>query len=75
MANFRAISQQVLSCGAGFEVTTEQNMVAKIHHLLMDPEARFLAGEAGRALVKRNKGALQKTMDLIAAVRDNTLGL
>ncbi len=75
MANFRAISQQVLSCGAGFEVTTEQNMVAKIHHLLTDPEARFLAGEAGRALVKRNKGALQKTMDLIAAVRDNTLGL
>ncbi len=72
MANFREISQQVLSCGAGFEVSTEDDMVAQIHRLLTDPEARFLAGEAGRALVKRNKGALQKTMDLIASVHDHT---
>ncbi len=71
MANFREISQQVLSCGAGFEVTTEDDIVTQIHRLLHDPEARFLAGEAGRALVKRNKGALQKTMDLIAEVLED----
>jgi len=72
MSNFREISQQVLSCGAGFEVASEDDMVKQVQYLLSDAEARFRAGEAGRALVKRNKGALQKTMDLIASIHDRS---
>jgi 3-deoxy-D-manno-octulosonic-acid transferase len=66
MFNFRGISQLTLEKGAGIQVENEQELLDTVKNFLADPNLRFKIGEAGRALIKENKGALHKTLSLFS---------
>ena len=66
MFNFRAISQLTLERGAGVQVKNEQELLDTVNDYLFDPNLRFKTGEAGRDLIKENRGALDKTLSLFS---------
>jgi 3-deoxy-D-manno-octulosonic-acid transferase len=66
MFNFRGISRLTLEKGAGVQVENEQELLGTVKSFLSDPNLRFITGEAGRALIKENKGALHKTLSLFS---------
>jgi len=65
MFNFAEISRLVLRNGAGTMVAGAPELESAAAQLLADPAKRARMGEAGRALVAANSGALEKTMDFI----------
>lgn len=65
MFNFAEISRLVLRGGAGQMVADAPQLESAAAQLLADPAKRARMGEAGRALVAANSGALEKTMDFI----------
>jgi len=66
MFNFREISRLTLARGAGVQVRNEQELFDTVNNFLADPNLRFKTGEAGRDLIKENKGALHKTLSLFS---------
>ena len=66
MFNFREIGRLTLERGAGVQVTSEQELQDAVNRYLGDPNLRFKTGEAGRSLIKENRGAVQKTLTLFS---------
>jgi len=65
MFNFAEISRLVLRNNAGAMVAGAPQLESAVAQLLADPAKRARMGEAGRALVAANSGALEKTMAFI----------
>jgi len=65
MFNFSEISRMSLERGAGRQVQDSAGLAAAIGDYLADPQARRAAGDAGRALVEENRGALARTLALV----------
>ncbi len=66
MENAKEIATQLLKCNAARAVTNQQDFREAAETILNDGALRDSMGQAGRDLVKRNKGALDLTL---AAVR------
>jgi len=62
MFHFAEISALALVRGAGKMVRDTDELVTIMDDLLRDAELRFRLGEAGKAMVEENKGALEKTL-------------
>jgi 3-deoxy-D-manno-octulosonic-acid transferase len=69
MFHFEEISAMVLERGAGRQVQNEDGLVSSVALYLDQPQLRAAAGRAGRALVAANRGALERTLALIAATQ------
>ena len=65
MFNFHEISEQVLAAGAGRMTGSVEELERALGALLADSAERRRMGEAGKALVARNSGALDKAMACI----------
>jgi 3-deoxy-D-manno-octulosonic-acid transferase len=72
MFNFDEISQLTLSRQAGKQVDSIHELTAAVASYLDDANLRFETGEKGKKLVQQNRGALEKTSDLIFSLAENT---
>ena len=63
--NFQEIGQALLEAGAVRKVMDEAELALLAEKLLRDGEKRASMGEAGRALVADNRGALERLLSLL----------
>ena len=66
MQNFKEIADTFLSNDAGVQVQSAAELETALPDLLADPVRRARLGAAARALVEANRGAKQKTLDILA---------
>ena len=71
--NFSDITAQLLARGAVQEVTDSETLADVVLALLADPQKRRAMGDAGKAVVGANQGALARTMAALAPVLDQAL--
>lgn len=72
MFNFDEISQLTLSRQAGKQVVSESDLAAAVAAYLDDANLRFETGEKGKKLVQQNRGALERTTELIFSLAETT---
>ena len=65
--NWRAAADALLRAGGGFMVRDGAGLAAEVARLAADPAARAQAGARALAVVESNRGALERTLDLLAA--------
>jgi 3-deoxy-D-manno-octulosonic-acid transferase len=68
MENFAEIAEAFLANDAAVQVRSDRELDAAIVSLMGDPVRRARLGAAARALVEANRGAKDKTLDVIAGV-------
>jgi len=68
MENFAEIAEAFLANDAIVQVRSERELDATIVSLMGDPVRRARLGAAARALVEANRGAKDKTLDVIAGL-------
>ncbi len=64
MHNFVAARDLLLEAGAGLAIDAE-TLASQLKRLLSDPAQRQRMGDAGRAAVDQNRGALQRLLDRV----------
>jgi 3-deoxy-D-manno-octulosonic-acid transferase len=65
--NWRAAADALLDAGGGFMVRDAAGLAAEVARLASDSAARAQAGARALAVVESNRGALERTLDLLAA--------
>jgi 3-deoxy-D-manno-octulosonic-acid transferase len=68
MRNFLQISDMAVERGAGVQVSGVPELTKAVDRYLSDANLRFTAGENGRELVRENRGALKKTLEVLAGL-------
>jgi len=68
MFNFAAIADLFLAAGAARQVTDSDELAAVLLAWLGDAGIRAAVGDAGRQLVEANRGALERTLELVRRV-------
>ncbi len=68
MFNFAEVSRLIRERGAGREVANPAELEAAVTAYLADPNLRFEDGERGRRLIAENRGAVDKTLALVARI-------
>jgi 3-deoxy-D-manno-octulosonic-acid transferase len=63
--NFALISDMLLACGAARRVDDAVSLEQVLLAWLSDASGRSAAGEAGRQMVERNRGALHKLYGIL----------
>jgi 3-deoxy-D-manno-octulosonic-acid transferase len=66
MFHFEDICAMTLEAGAGRQVYDVETLIDVVAQYLDQPMLREAAGRAGRRLVARNRGSLERTLDLMA---------
>ena len=67
MFNFVEAGQLLLAAGAALQVRDGAQLLQSLRDLLTDAEQRHAVGEQARQVVDQNRGALDETMQLLAA--------
>ena len=65
MQNFRAVVRELLQAKAARQVQDEVGLVETVGFLLENPTEREALGKAARGVVEANKGATQRTADML----------
>jgi 3-deoxy-D-manno-octulosonic-acid transferase len=65
MTNFAEIAEMFLASGAAVQVHSEHELEETLITLMGDPVRRAAIGAAARALVDANRGATERTLDLL----------
>lgn len=65
MHNFREIKDLFLNARSALQAASPKELEGMLFELLENPENRVLLGHNARAVLGRNQGALQQTLDLI----------
>ena len=68
MQNFKEIADAFLSNDAAIQVQSDRDLEDVLLTLVSDPVRRAALGAAARALVEANRGAKNKTLEVIAAL-------
>jgi len=68
MENFQEIADQFRSEGALLQVGNADELAIAVAELLVDPPRRQALGARARALLESNRGAVQRTVDALAAL-------
>lgn len=68
MHNFGEIAESFLAAGAARQVRTAGELSSAVVELASDPVRRAAMGAAARALVEANRGARERTMDVVEAL-------
>src|ERR1700690_4183290 len=71
MENFREMSNQFLSAGAGLQVASGQELGKRWVHLIEKDALRERMGKAAQKLSERNRGATERALDRIGAFLDD----
>ena len=67
MQNFKAIAAEFVAAGAGVQVPDQSEFVHAVRDLLHDEQLRAKVTSAAKAVIARNVGATDLTVELIAA--------
>ena len=65
MQNFRAVVRELLQAKAARQVQDEVGLVETVGFLLENPTEREALGKGARGVVEANKGATQRTADML----------
>lgn len=65
MDNAKEIAAQLVANGAALQVSGVRDLVSHSKQILADADLRVRMGQAGRALVKQNRGAVHITLEAI----------
>lgn len=65
MENFRKIAESFIEAGAALQAQDRAALEAKVRTLLRSPETRETLGEKARAVADKNRGAVERTMEVI----------
>ena len=65
--NFKEISQRLLAENAAVKVHNQPELAAQVLNYAQDAELRHETGARGRSFVEKNRGSLQKLLNLIAS--------
>ncbi|MCX7553249.1 lipid IV(A) 3-deoxy-D-manno-octulosonic acid transferase [Marinicella sp. S1101] len=68
--NFTEITQILNDCGGSQTVHDANDIIRSMEYLIENQEARIKMGQAAYELVKRNRGAVQLTMNLIESAME-----
>ena len=68
MQNFQEIAEEFRREGALVQIGAPAELGSAVADLLADPERRLAIGARARGLVARNRGALERTVDALAAL-------
>jgi 3-deoxy-D-manno-octulosonic-acid transferase len=68
MFNFTEAGERLLDAEAAWRVADAATLAATLDRLLADPALRQQAGQRGRAVVERHRGALKALLDSIATL-------
>jgi len=69
MHNFLQISEMALERGAGVQVPGPDELAHAVQRFLNDANLRFRTGESGRAMVRENRGALNRTLAVLQGLQ------
>ena len=69
--NFQEVYDEMVAAGAAQLVAGGAELSSAIARWLTDPEAARAAGDAGRGVVERNRGATARTVDALLALMDS----
>jgi 3-deoxy-D-manno-octulosonic-acid transferase len=64
--NFIEISEQLTHVGALKTLDTPDALLRTMMQWLENAEARQQAGQAGHAILRKNQGAIQRTLDILS---------
>lgn len=73
--NFRAAAAALVEAGAGFVARDGRELADLVVRLGRDRDAARVAGERGRQVVEANRGALDRTVALLAPFLESVSGL
>ena len=65
MHNFREVKDIFLNARSALQVASPKELENRLFELLGNPKSRAILGHNARAVLRRNQGALQQTLDLI----------
>jgi 3-deoxy-D-manno-octulosonic-acid transferase len=65
MFNFAEITKRLLEINAAEQIYDESQLVERLLFLLENPKSREEMGEKGKVFVEKNRGALEKVLNLI----------
>ncbi len=65
--NFAEITSRLREEGAAHEVASPRELAMLVSELLTDAERRHAMGERGQAFVQRNRGAIERVVELVDA--------
>lgn len=68
--NFAEIDKQLSEVGGAQQVTDAETLASAVTKLLLDELQRRAMGDAGRALVEKNRGALESVLALVTSIVD-----
>jgi 3-deoxy-D-manno-octulosonic-acid transferase len=68
MFNFTEAGERLLEVEAAWQVADAGKLAVAVNRWLADPEQRRNAGQRGRAVVERHRGALAALMERIAGL-------
>jgi 3-deoxy-D-manno-octulosonic-acid transferase len=68
MENFQEIADEFRAEGALITVASAEELAREVASLLEDPSRRAELGRRGRAIVDRNRGALERTVAALAGL-------
>jgi 3-deoxy-D-manno-octulosonic-acid transferase len=61
--DFDLMSELLIEAGGGIRVANQQELLAAVQDLLMNPQKRARVGEKAMSFVEANRGALKRVMD------------
>jgi len=73
MHNFAEISQMTLARNAARQVAGPGELASAVREYLLDANLRYETGERGKRLVEQNRGALQRTSELVTGLLGGAL--
>src|SRR3989338_873260 len=65
MMNFQEIAKEMILSGGGIQVNNEEDLIREVGGLLNNKKKMIEIGEKGYQVIMKNRGALQKNLELI----------
>lgn len=68
MMNFQEIAKEMILSGGGIQVNNEEDLIREVGGLLNNKKKMIEIGEKGYQVIMKNRGALQKNLELIGEI-------
>ncbi|MBI3585182.1 MAG: 3-deoxy-D-manno-octulosonic acid transferase [Nitrospinae bacterium] len=68
MMNFQEIAKEMILSGGGIQVNNEEDLIREVGGLLNNKKKMIEIGEKGYQVIMKNRGALQKNLELIGGI-------
>ncbi len=72
MMNFQEIAKEMILSGGGIQVNNEEDLIREVGGLLNNKKKMIEIGEKGYQVIMKNRGALQKNLELIGEIIELT---